>query len=251
MIETTDINLSSRIATAVSRLMVPRVDGNQARLSVPVLYPSGAGAAVEITMNGGNCFVSDLAHGQSEAEMQGASSFYGDAARRSAKRFGVDYDGMSIFAIWASIDNIEAAIMSVANASVFAASSAIFKALEEKDRKRNQELFDKVTRIFGRREVSREEEVAGQHEIWPAHNVVTLQSGGKAVFEFVSSHPNSISSKYTMFSDLSKSPNRYALNSVVKSLEKFGGKGLMLQDVSNVMVLGANDDEYRKMAIAS
>lgn len=251
MIEARDINLSSRIATAVSRLMVPRVDGDQARLSVPVLYPSGAGAAVEITMNGGKCFVSDIAHGQAEAEMHGASAFYSDAARKCAKRFGVDYDGMSIFAVWASIDNIEAAIMSVANASVSAASTAIFKALEEKDKKRNQELFDKVARIFGRSDVSKEEEIAGQHEIWPAHNVVTLPTGGKAVFEFVSSHPNSISSKFTMFSDLSKSSNRYALNSVVKSLEKFGGKGLMLQDVSNVMVLGANDDEYRKRAIAA
>jgi hypothetical protein len=114
--------------------MAIRVDGESAIIAVPVLYPSGSSCSVQITFNRDRCFVSDLALGHMEAQMQGADTFYGRSAKEAAQRFGVGFDGLSMFAAWASIDKIEAAISMVANASANAVTVAMFKAMEEKER---------------------------------------------------------------------------------------------------------------------
>lgn len=237
--------LNDRLDKAVSRLMAIRIDGDRVRVSVPVLYPSGASGAVEIIVNGDNCFVSDLALGQAEAEMSGAVTFYDHCARKSAERFGVGYDGLSIFAVWASIDKIESAIMAVSNASVAAASGAIFRAIDEKEKQKNDELYEKIRKLFGPyNDVARQQEVLGRDAAWPAHNVVTLPNKTKVVFEFVSESQNSIASKYMMFSDLVRVEGHYSLNSVVRSVQRIGKKGAMLADVSHVMQLEASNDEF-------
>ncbi len=240
--------LDARIAQAVSRLMKITPDGERARVSVPVLYPSGSSAAVEVVLNAGKCFVSDLALGQLEAEMQGASNFYSDAAKKSVQRFGVGYDGLSIFAIWASLDKVESAIAAVANASVFAASNAIYKAITEKEKRKNEELFEKIVRVFGRNDVAKDEEVLGRDAVWPAHNVVNLTNNRKAIFEYVTPNQNSVAAKYMMFSDLSKLEDKYSLTSVVGSIDTIGPKGTMLAEVSEVIQLAASDTEYLKRA---
>lgn len=226
------------------------MEGERARMAVPVLYPSGASAAVEIVLNGADCFVSDLALGQSEAEMQGAGGYFDAAARKAAKRFAVNYDGMSIFVIRTSIENIKSAIIAVANASVAASSSAIFRSLEEREKTNTEELFNKVTRAFGSSAVFREQELLGRDTTWNAHNVVVVDDR-KIVFEYVTENQVSIASKFMMFSDLSKSSQSYSLNSVVSSIDRIGAKAAMLADVSFVMQLAANDDEYRRRANAA
>lgn len=252
MVEERNNPLGDRLSHAVTRMMGMRVAGERARLAVPVLYPSGASASVEVVLSGSDCFVSDMAKGQAESEMQGASSFYDHAARSSAERFGVRYDGQSIFVVRTSIDNVETAIAAVANASVSAASAAIFKSFEEKEKKKTEELFQKVTRAFsefGIHIVTKEEELNGRDAVWPAHNVVTLPDKRKLVFEFVTENSSSVASKYFMFSDLSRSARGYSLNSVVANVDRVNAKTAMLADVSYLMQFAANDDDYRRRAI--
>lgn len=245
---TRELGMNERLSKAISRLMNLTPDGDRSRISVPILYPSGSSAAIEVMFNNGKCFVSDLALGQMEAEMHGADSFYDGSARKAAERFGVRYDGISIFAMWASIDNIEGAIASVANASVAAAVAAIHKAVEEKEKRKNTELFERVSKLFGRDAVSKEEDLIGRDAVWEAHNVVSLPTGKKVVFEFISENQNSIASKYMMFSDLSREPDRYSLTGVVNSIERIGKKGAMLADVSEVIQFSANDLVFLKRA---
>ena len=242
---------TERLGKAVSRLMNVSAEGDRARVSVPILYPSGSSGAVEIVLNNDKCFVSDLALGQMEADMYGAGSFYDVAARKSADRFGVGYDGVSIFAVWAPIDNIESAIMSVANASITAASNAVFKAIDDKEKKKNEELFDRVVHVFGRTDVSKEAEVVGRDATWDAHNVVVLADRKKAIFEYVTDSQNSIAAKFMMFSDLSKSEFQYALTSVVSNVGNISRKGTMLAEVSTVIQIASNDDIYKKRAMFS
>jgi hypothetical protein len=246
----TDSNTSSLkvLERVVSRLMKITPDGERARLTVPVLYPSGASAAVEVIFNKENCFVSDIALGQVEAEMHGAASFYDASARKSAERFGVGYDGLSIFKLWSSIEKIESAIITVANASAFAATSAIYKAVEDKDNRKNDELFERVSKLFGRQRVHREKELVGRDAPWPAHNVVDLSNDKSAVFEFVSNNQNSIASKFMMFSDLGKVEDRFILNAVVNKLELIGKKGAMIADVATMVEINAEDQVFLKRA---
>ncbi len=222
--------------------------GERAKIAIPILYPSGSSAAVEVMINGGKCFVSDLALGQMEAEMHGADSFYPVAARKAASRYHVGFDGLSIFATWASLDNIEAAILGVSNASVFAASNAVYRAVEDKERKKNDAVYEKVARVFGAPYVARHAEISGENASWEAHNVVTFSKGRIGVFEFVSANQNSIASKFMMFSDLSKLEDKYTLTSVVSSITGIVGKAAMLQDVSEVLQIDADDEYFLRRA---
>jgi hypothetical protein len=242
--------LDERLRLAVSRLMSVKVDGERARLTVPVLYPSGSGCTVEVITTGDKCFVSDLGFGHMEAEMYGAGDLYDACAKVASSRFGVGFDGLSIFNAWASIGNVEGAIAGVANASVQASSTAIFRAMEEKEKQKNFELFERVQSIFGPAAVAKTADLVGRDASWQAHNVVLLSDHRRAVFEFVSENTNSISSKFLMFSDLSKKQNEYSLNSVVKNVEKLGGKTAMLADVSNILDITSPEADFIRYAKA-
>jgi hypothetical protein len=243
--------IKERIEEAAAGLISVRADGDRARISLPLLYPSGSGSAVEVMVNGDNCFVSDFGFGALEAEMYGAEPFYEKSAKRAADRFGVGFDGMSIFKTWASLSRLDAAVVAVANASVQAASAAILSASEEKERRDNAALYDRVREFFGDHAVAKHEELGGRDAKWQAQNVVTLSNRRKAVFELVNAHPNSISSKYIMFADLSRVEEAYSLNSVVKSIPHIGSKGAMLADVSHLVELDSPKETYLRFAEAA
>ncbi len=177
--------VKDRLVVAVKRLMDIRVDGEAARLTVPALYPSGASASLEITFNGEKCFVSDMGAGHMEAEFQGAEEFFGASARHAAQRFGVGFDGLCFFSMWASLDRIEAAISAIASASTQAAAAALFAAERDRERRVQDQMFEKISNIFGRIKVSKSMEVSGKDAKWNAHNVVTLSNSKIAIFEFV------------------------------------------------------------------
>ncbi len=243
--------ITQRIEEAAAGLISVRADGDRARISLPLLYPSGSGSAVEVMVNGDNCFVSDFGFGAMEAEMYGAESFYESNAKKAADRFGVGFDGMSIFKTWASLGRLDAAVVAVANASVQAATGAIMRASEEKERRDNAALYERVREFFKGNAVARHEELGGKEAKWNAQNVVTLSNRKKAVFEFVNAHPTSISSKFMMFSDLGRVEETYSLNSVVKSIPNLGRKGAMLADVSNLVPLDASKETYLRYAQAA
>ena len=122
--------------------------------------------------------------------------------------------------------------------------------MEEKEKQKNHELFERVRSIFGAAAVAKTAELKGRDAAWEAHNVVLLNDHRRAVFEFVSENTNSISSKFLMFSDLSKVKDEFSLNTVVKSVEKLGGKGAMLADVSNILDISSPEAEYIRYAKA-
>ena len=251
MISIIDVDREGKIEKAISRLVSSRVEGGRARIAMPVLYPSGAGAAVEVTINGDSCFVSDIALGFTEAEMYGASGFYDSAAKKASERFGVGFDGFSVFAVRSSLDRIEGAIVAVANASVNATAGAIFRAVEEKEKKVNVELFERLTRVFGPKSITRQREIKGREVLWSAHNVVSVGAEKLAIFEYVNDNSISVSSRFIMFSDLARAGGIASLNSVVSDLGRIGPKARMLADVSNVMPFSATDAEYIAYAKAA
>ena len=250
---TLDRTIKAKIEEAVAGLVSVRESGgDRVRIALPLLYPSGSGSAVEVMVNGDNCFVSDFGFGAMEAEMYGAEPLYGSNAKKAADQFGVGFDGMSIFKTWASLSRLDAAVMAVSNASVQAARWAITSASEEKERRDNAELYERVREFFGERAVSRREELGGRDAKWSAHNVVTLPNHRKAVFEFVTAHTNSISNKFMMFSDLARrEEDTYSLNSVVKSIPHIGSKGALLADVSHLIELNSSKETYLRFAEAA
>lgn len=243
----------SEIARAVSRLVTATYVGDSVVVSLPIIYPSGAFVGVSISLESEDkCFLSDTAIGLREAEMTGASDFFGSAAKQLAEHFGVGFDGASVFAASASLDRVAGAAAAVGNASAGAVARAVMKAAEHKEHARNNMVFDIVSDIFGRPNVDRAIEIAGRDfSSWPAHNVVSFRDGHKAVFEFVGGHTNSIANKYLMFSDLGKVETPPSLISVVNSIDNLGSKGAMLSDVSNVLELKSAKSLYERYARAA
>ena len=143
------------VTQAVARLVSTRLIGEAVTVSLPISYPSGAFAGVKVSLSADRCFVSDAAIGLREAEMACAGDFFDSTAKEAAERFGVSFDGASVFAASAPLDRVDGAIVAVANASVNAVSKALAHAAEAKERITNNVVFDIVADIFGKSNVAK------------------------------------------------------------------------------------------------
>lgn len=244
--------LKRRLAVAVGRLMGSRQGfGEKMLLDVPISYPSGSAVVVDVELNGDKIWVSDMGMGYTEAQMMGAHESYQHIARGKAAEFGVGYDGGAMFVLWVPVERIESAIVCVANASAQAAADAVRLASEVHHKRQEDAVFERVTHVFGRQSVARSHEVIGKRSAWEAHNVVILGNGRRAIFEPMSKHANSVSSKFLMFSDLRESSILISLNAVVESTQSLDAKAQMVGDIANIIELEATDETYRQYGMAS
>tara|TARA_R110000850_G_scaffold66852_4_gene148366 strand:- start:753 stop:1490 length:738 start_codon:yes stop_codon:yes gene_type:complete len=240
-----------RVREALRKIASIRDIDGKTIVSVPIMYPSGATAAVEIERNGDNFWVSDMGYGLVEAEMSGAETFYSKIASRIADDFGIGYDGNAMFALWVPSSKLEGAIVCVANASNKASSEAVLRATEAKMRVQNERIFDRIKTVFGERFVARSAEVIGRHAQWEAHNVVVFPNRHRAIFEHMTSHTTSVSTKFLMFSDIKAADLDVSLNAMVRDINALGEKGQMIGDVANIMPISASDTQIMDYAKAS
>lgn len=240
-----------RVRNALQRVAsVQELDG-KVSVSLPVMYPSGATAVVEIERNDDKYWVSDMGYGLVEAEMSGGQTFYGRIASRVAEDFGVGFDGNAVFALWVSSSRLEAAITCVANASNRACSEAILQATEAKSRRQNEKIFERMRGVFGERSVARSADIIGKHAHWEAHNVVVFPNRHRAIFEHMTAHTTSVSTKFLMFSDIKSADEDISLNAMVRDLNALDEKGQMIGDVANILSLTASNQQIMKYARAS
>lgn len=242
-----DQETGDRIAKAIHRLAALRATSSGFIVTLPVQYPSGALTTVEVVENGGTCFLSDLGQGRFEAEMQGADSFFDKIARNVSEDFGVSFDGASVFTLKLSLDRLEAGLTCVANASAQAAQLAVTKCDETKANTKDDRIFDRVISIFGPKNVARNRTMSGLHANWEAANVVQLDEHF-AVFEHMTSHANSISSKFLKFTDIKGSSPSISLNAMVEDIQKLDVKAQIIGDVANLINLNANDEDIIRFA---
>jgi len=246
-----DTQAIDRVHKALSRIAAVRGMDGRLVIDVPVMYPSGATAVVEVERNNDKYWVSDMGHGLVETEFVAAQDFYASAAKKIADEFAVQFDGHSMFALWVPEGRLEAAIVCVANASNQAASEAIRSASEAKGRKENEKIFDRIRSVFGSKMVIKTADIAGRHAHWDAHNVVVFPNRQKAIFEAMSLHANSVSSRFLMFSDIRAADETVSLNAMVKDIETLDEKAQMVGDVANIVAMSATDEDIRKYAMAS
>lgn len=240
-----------RVRSALQRLASVRELDGRVSVSLPVMYPSGATVVVEIERNDDRYWVSDMGYGLVEAEISGAQTFYGKIASRIADDFGVGFDGNAMFALWVASSRLEAAIACVANASSRASSEAILQASEAKIRRQNEKIFERVRAVFGDHSVTRSADIIGKHAHWEAHNVVTLPNRHRAVFEHMTAHTTSVSTKFLMFSDIKSAEANISLNAMVRDITALDEKGQIIGDVANILSLSASDEQIIEYARAS
>lgn len=243
--------LVAKVREAVLRLSSPREMDGRVLIDLPIMYPSGALVVVQIQQSADKILVSDMGHGLIEAELMAADSHYPSAASKAAADYAVKFDGYAIFALWVPVSRIESAIVSVANASSRAAIDAVAKASEVRARDQNERIYERVREIFGARKVSKKQEIIGKHSAWEAHNVIITPNKSLAVFEYMTGHQVSVSSKFFMFSDIRSSNPDISLNAVVKSMSELTEKTKLITDVANIVPVDAPADLYRRYAEAA
>lgn len=247
----TQAQMESRVKEALSNIAAVRGLDGKTVIDLPLMYPSGAMVVVEVQSNKDRFWVSDMGHGLVEAEYMAAQEFFGAAGKSAATSYNVEFDGYSIFALWVSPHHLEAAIICVANASTRASHEAIRKASEAQGSRQNEKVYGRIVEVFGSKVVAKRAELKGKHAVWDAHNVVTLPNSHRAVFEFMTIHSNSVSSKYLMFSDLKSRDEEISLNAVVTNLNDLDVKAQMISDLANIVPLNAEDNQIRQFAQAA
>jgi len=244
-------DLQKRVSEAIRSLMIPIESGNRVCLNVPITYPSGSSAIVEIEENSGNVWVSDMGMGLQEAQLLAVENTYHSFARKKAREFRVEYDGDCIFALWVSIKNLEAAIVSVSNASVQATAEAVRKASEIRERRHQKMSFEKISDVFSSRFVRRSAEVRGANSPWTVHNFVEDENGKQAIFEPMTDHFSSISGRYQIFSDLAEAGLPISLNVIVEDSKNLDPRASMVSKYAKVIDLRDRAQVYRERLLAA
>lgn len=238
---------ASLIEKVFSDLFLAWDDGGRQLVSLPVRYPSGALATLEIAIGKTHVHVSDLGLGLHEAESLCTETGYNRFATLEAGRNGLRFDGHAITARDIPTAHAAAALTLVANASVNAAAAAIRADADRREAANLNVIFDKVRMAFPSAHIHKTIEISGGKTSWVAHNVVDLRNNRMAVYEPVSRHAISISTKFLMFSDLSDRPD-LTLNAVFDGTENLDPKALMLRDVANIISVEDSVDTYRSKA---
>ena len=246
MIETDDFR-SLTEAVAKQLVSVEYVRGSSV-VSVPLLYPSGAGAVVKISQHGDRYFVSDLGYGYQEAEMLGALKSYSTHARGLADHYGVSFDNQAFFVAESGRDSLKAVVTIIANCSVEAASIAALKAAERKYADDTDILYERLIRVFPREKVAKNVHFVGSssHD-WP---ISALVSSGAVptIFEPVTNHHASVVNASAKFHDLARletPPHRVA---VVKKLAEMDSYLNLLAQSATVISYDADNNSLIRLA---
>lgn len=238
-------DIGSRIRDAVARISSLRIDDEMARLSLASSYPSGSLVTVELSAHkSGKWFVSDGGMGHFEASMLGVGDIYSRTAKVIADDRGLRFDGQNIFVVEIEDFQLEAGIIAIGDASRTAAERAIERGATIANKFLNDELRHRLVQIFGKSNVAFEVEIDGAHSSWRVDNYVQIHGTKAAIYEAVTNHQNSISSKYLMFSDLHRTSS-YSLNSIVETRKNLSDKAVLLADVSRVIEINSADDRYK------
>ena len=83
-----DEKFASVVDAVAKEIVTTEHFGSASLIKVPLMYPSGATAVVQITHAQGRFFVTDMGMGHQEAEMIGASILYNNSAKPLAEHFG-------------------------------------------------------------------------------------------------------------------------------------------------------------------
>lgn len=241
----------SAVADEAARALIKvrRGPGLDARVTLPVLYPSGA--CVGLRIGGGEMgfMVTDDGGACAEADMAGASEFFHRAARETAERCGVRFDGHEMFEIEAPPDALPGFMAIVADASRRAAQLVAERHAERLDRRMRTGLTDRLIRVFGEERVEIRPQVSGAStHAWPFD--AAARFGQRTVlFAAVTPSAVSVSSAYLKLDDVRRLPEAPGTVAVLSRESLFRqDQRLILGRAARILEASSSDDEFRRAA---
>lgn len=241
----------SAVADEAARALV-RVKpgpGADARIMLPVLYPSGASVVLRVGGGPKDYVVTDDGAAAREADMSGATEFFHRAAREIAERSGVRFDGHELFEIEAPADNLPGFMAIVADASRQAAQLVSERHAERLDRRFKVGLADRLIDVFGQKIVEVRPQFSGAStHPWPFDAAARF---GERVVLFAAVTPSaiSVSSAYLKMDDVRRLQGAPKTVAVLTRPTAFRqDQRLILSRAATIVDAKATDDEFRRVA---
>lgn len=195
--------LSTVAEEVAAKLMRAKDLSDGVRLTVPVLYPSGAMVAVRIVGGPDRYLVTDDGGAAQEADMIGAAGkLFSRHGSRAAEKSGVKFNSHEIFFPQAASEMLPSIVAIVAEASRFAVQLTSDSVAERLDRQTALSVADRIRDAFGREAVEERAEVVGASERAWRYAAIARVSGRVVAFEAVSPAPASVAAAYLKFDDV-------------------------------------------------
>ena len=250
-----EVKLHKNIQTldeAVRALVSTRHASAGSLVTMPVMYPSGSAVVLEVSMHGNRCFVSDMGTAFEESEMMGANRYFKSEAKRIAERYGIKFDGRLMFVAEAPIENIQGALVVVANASGDAARAAANKQSERHEHDEKEMLYERLLSVYRTKVVAKDAEAIGQSNHKWRISVLVKDHVNTWMFEPVSGFyitAVGTAAKFHDFAALESPPSRI---SVIKSREDIGDfYGLVAGASTKVVYANEPDATFEKLLEAA
>ncbi|WP_342151106.1 hypothetical protein [Methylorubrum sp. SB2] len=246
----TEPSVERAVREAAARLSRVRGFEGGARLTVPVLYPSGA--MVSVTVSGGpdRFLVTDGGGAAREAETMGAAASFARQGRRAADRLGIRLDdNLELFEADATGETLPGLIALVAEASRLAAQLTSDQLAERLDREASGTLARRLSALFGEAfERDRHEIVGASSRAWRFDALVRGRDGLMA-FNAVTPAATSVASAYLKFDDVRRIENAPTPVAVLIRREAFSNESLvMLGRTARIFDAAEPDSELLRLA---
>lgn len=223
--------------------------GADARVMLPILYPSGSFVTLRIGGGPRDFVITDDGAAAREADMAGATEFFHRAARETAERSGVRFDGNELFEIEAPADNLPGFMAIVADASRRAAQLVAERHAERLDRRLKVGLADRLKHVFGEKHVDARPQVSGaSSHAWP-FDAAARVDGRTILFAAVTPSAVSVSSAYLKLDDvrrLTDAPRTVAVLTRPAAFRE--DQRLILGRAARIVDASASDDTFRRLA---
>jgi hypothetical protein len=215
-------------------------------VNLPILYPDGSYVTVRIEDVKSGVRISDAGFAFRQADDIGASRSFKRTAKKIAEAADVEMTGNVLF-VETSINELERAVLDVAETSRRAAAKIWQKYFDEDDGGLSDELKERLAKVFGPSAVEEDTNILGSSTTnWDVSAIVKFPSH-TAVFQSVTVHSNSVNKASTVFHDIAALERPPRLIAVVRNKAEFGTK-LALLAPARVIETDQADEIFMKAA---
>ena len=252
MIEALKVSSRTTVDDVVRRLVSARHFTGGSVISMPVTYPSGSSVNVEVTIQNGRCFVSDMGGAYNEAEMLGASRYFRNEATRVAEFCGIRFDGRDMFVAEVPVDNVRGAIVTVSNASAEAIIASAYKHAERNNVDAKDELYERLASIYRGKEIEKDAKLIGSSNHQWRISILVRDKAYQWMFEPVTGNYITVVGTTAKFHDFARMENAPYCVAVVKSQADLGDYwGLITAASSKVLAMSEPDSAFKKLLAAA
>lgn len=247
-----DISQFRETVDEVARsLALVRHEEEVSYIRTPVMFPGGTMVVVRVSPMRDKFDVSDLGAAHHEADMMGAEHAFGRIATQVAEKAGALLERTAFAFHGVSRAQLAAAVATIAACSQEAVQILASRLSERRVVEASERLYTRLARVFSADRVTRDAEVMGASNTkWSVGTLVRLDSG-RAVFETVNEHPNSVAAAVAKFIDLSHLADAPSRVAVVGDKKTFGTRLALVASAAQVIEERVPDQTLQRVAHAA